>query len=246
MRIMSKQLRYVVILFSLLASFTLYADEASTRVNPAIELALNQHIEGLLNQAIEKNRWQASSPAIAITLPQGSFRLAACKAPVEITRRDNRLYPAGRLRFTLQCNDTNGWSINAKAMVDVVVPMVYVNRTLAKDTLISREDISTKQTHLASVNRDFVAHPETVIGQRALRQVRNGQRLSPERISQPYLINRGDTLIIEAVGDNFSTSMQGTALDNGYLDQQIRVRNNSSGKTIRAVVMDSGKVHTLF
>jgi flagella basal body P-ring formation protein FlgA len=217
-----------------------------TRRNPAIEQALLWHVDQLIEKSIEQNRWNARDKHIAIALPKGSHRLAPCSKPLEITRRDNRLYPAGRLRFLVQCQDKKPWSINVQAEADLVIPMVYVTRTIAKDSLIERGDLRLEDTHLATLNRDFVTQVDSVIGQRALRQIRNGQRLSPARFSQAYLVNRGDNLIIEAIGDTFSASMQGTALDNGYINQQIRVRNSSSGKTIRAVVVESGKVQTLF
>ncbi|MGF1698134.1 flagellar basal body P-ring formation chaperone FlgA [Vibrio lamellibrachiae] len=239
--------QWSVVFVSLVTAFSVHAkDTISTRDNPEIQRVLNQHIEQLLSQVIVQNRWQASSKSVTITLPKGSHRLTSCSQPLEITRRDNRLYPAGRLRFNVQCQGSKDWSVNAQATVDLVVPMIYVSRTVAKDTLLVSDDLFTKPTNLATINRDFISHPNTVIGQRALRQVRSGQLLSPERVSHPYIINKGDSLMIEAVGDNFSTSMLGTALDSGYLQQQIRVRNNSSGKTIRAVVIESGKVHTLF
>ncbi|MCK6263361.1 flagellar basal body P-ring formation chaperone FlgA [Vibrio sp. ZSDE26] len=244
---MRNNIQWRWVLIALLGPFSLQAEDGiSTRDNPAIERALTQHIKGLVAQSIQQNQWRASGQKIAITLPQGSHRLASCKKPLAITRRDNRLYPAGRLRFNVQCSDNTPWSVNAQANVDLVVPMVYVTRTIAKDSLLTAEDVTTKPTSLASINRDFISQPNSIIGQRALRQVRNGQLLSPERVSHPFVINKGDSVIIEAVGDSFSASMLGLALDNGYLDQQIRVKNNSSGKTIRAVVLESGKVHTLF
>lgn len=244
---MDNKTRWCWALIALLGAFSLQAEDGvSTRDNPMVEQALNKHISVLLAQTIKQNRWQASDQQIAITLPQGSHRLALCTKPLEITRRDNRLYPAGRLRFHVQCSDSTPWSVNAQANVDLVVPMVYVTRTIAKDSLLTAEDLMTKPTNLATINRDFISRPNSVLGQRALRQVRNGQLLSPERVSHPFIITKGDSVMIEAVGDRFSTSMLGTALDNGYLNQQIRVRNISSGKSIRAVVVESGKVHTLF
>lgn len=217
-----------------------------TRSNPSIERAVIKHIDHLLEASIRHNGWKAQNKTITVTLPKGSHRLAPCTTPMKITRRDKRLYPAGRLRFSVQCHDSTPWSINVQAAADVMVPMAYATRTLAKEALIQPDDIELKLTHLASVNRDFIALPEQVIGQRVLRQTRKGQRLSPVRVSSAYLIVKGDSLIIEAVGDAFSASMSGTAIESGFLDEQIRVRNNSSGKTIRAVIIDSGKVQTLF
>lgn len=70
--------------------------------------------------------------------------------------------------------------------------------------------------------------------------------IAPERVSAPYVIHRGEQVVMIAQGTNFSTSTAGVALESGYERQQIRVRNTSSGNVINAIVIEPGKVQSIF
>ncbi|MGL6260604.1 flagellar basal body P-ring formation chaperone FlgA [Vibrio sp. WXL210] len=219
--------------------------KVDTTENAAIARAINSDIQQALTEADQTYGWRLSEPKIEISLPPGSHRLA-CGAPLVLERRDKRLHPAGRLRYRVTCPEPGSWSIQAQAQADALVNVTYAQRTIAKDALVQRDDLELRREPLASHNRDFVARPEQMVGLRAQRQIRQGQVITRARISEPFVIARGEQVVIHAGSDRFSASMAGTALENGYLDQQIRVRNSSSGRVIQAVVMESGKVRSLF
>ncbi len=56
------------------------------------------------------------------------------------------------------------------------------------------------------------------------------------------LINKGESIIIEAKKGALVVRTQGLALENGYQGQQIRVLNERSQKEIRARVVRRGVV----
>ncbi|MGL6315301.1 flagellar basal body P-ring formation chaperone FlgA [Vibrio sp. WXL103] len=219
--------------------------KVDTTENAAIAQAINSDIQQALAEADQTYGWRLSEPKIEISLPPGSHRLT-CSAPLVLERRDKRLHPAGRLRYRVTCPEQGSWSIQAQAQADALVNVTYAQRTIAKDALVQRDDLELRRELLASHNRDFVARPEQMVGLRAQRQIRQGQVITRARISEPFVIARGEQVMIHAGSDRFSATMAGTALENGYLDQQIRVRNSSSGRVIQAVVMESGKVRSLF
>ncbi|MFI3276982.1 flagellar basal body P-ring formation chaperone FlgA [Vibrio sp.] len=213
--------------------------------NNGISQVIKGDIQRQLHKQKKAHNWILSELKISTILPSGSHRLN-CSKPLEIVRRDKRIYPAGRLRYRISCPEPSGWSIHAQADSRVKVPVVYAKNTIAKDAIVRKEDLETRLIDLANLNREFVSTSSRIINQRAQRQIRQGQPIAPERISEPFIIQRGEQVIMLAIGDKFSTSTSGVALENGYQDQQIRVRNTSSGKTIQAVVVEQGRVQTLF
>ncbi|WP_047045954.1 flagellar basal body P-ring formation chaperone FlgA [Vibrio mexicanus] len=222
------------------------SNDKDKQENQAISQSLRVHVETLLKQTAQAYGWQLSNPSVQVTLPSGSHRLT-CSQEADIHRRDNRLYPTGRLRFTLSCPDEAApWSIQAQAYVDGELAAVYAAQTIAKDAVIQADDLRLGTISLSTLNRGVVTDPKRIIHQRAQRQIRQGQLVAPERVSEPFIVQRGDKVIMEAKGEDFAASMAGIALENGFLNQQIRVRNNSSGKVIKAVVVEHGKVQTLF
>ena len=212
-----------------------------------IEQQINVLIRQQISAASQQYHWpSAVAPAINVRLPSGSHRLSRCEAPASIERIDRRKYPAGRLRFSAQCHAPKAWKITVQADVSMQLPVSFASRTLTKGHVLEHQDIITKQLDIASLNREFIAAPSGYIGLRVRRQIRDGQLISPAQLSPAYLVVRGDKVIIEASREQFSASMLGEALEGGYLEQQIQVRNISSGKVIKAIVTGAGQVTTLF
>ena len=63
-------------------------------------------------------------------------------------------------------------------------------------------------------------------------------------LDSPQLIAKDDTVMITSQSSIMSVSTLGTALQNGKKGRQIRVKNNRSGKIIKAYVTGIGKVST--
>ncbi|CAM4276359.1 flagellar basal body P-ring formation chaperone FlgA [Vibrio agarivorans] len=228
-----------------LVATSVASEGADSRLNDVISAAIESDITRQIEVSQQNNGWQLEQPEISTTLPSGSHRLA-CSQPLEVERRDKRRFPAGNLRYRVTCSEVSGWSIQAQAHFDAQVQVAYAKHTIAKDSLISVEDIEMRTMPLSRLSRDFVALPSRLINQRAQRQIRQGRMISPERVSAPYIIQRGEQVVMMASGDGFSTSTAGVALESGYDNQQIRVRNVRSGNIINAIIIEPGKVQTLF
>ncbi|WEM42992.1 flagellar basal body P-ring formation chaperone FlgA [Photobacterium sp. DA100] len=220
--------------------------KAPTPAEAQITRQVSEAIEKAVSGAAKQHRWPPATPEITLRLPGGSHRLAECLSGLDIERVDRRRYPAGRLRFVVSCPQPDAWQLAVQADVSVTVPVAVAAHTVSKDTVLNAEDITLKATDIATINREFFASPEGYLGQRALRQIRRGQQLSPSHLSPAYLVSAGDKVIIQASNGEFSATTPGIALEGGYAEQQIRVRNTSSGKVIRAAIAKPGLVTTLF
>ncbi|MDB4837971.1 flagellar basal body P-ring formation chaperone FlgA, partial [Marinomonas sp.] len=58
----------------------------------------------------------------------------------------------------------------------------------------------------------------------------------------PRLVKKGDSVLITANGGSIVVKMNGIALEHGKKGQQIRVKNTSSGRIVRAKVVTSSEV----
>ncbi|MGF1702748.1 flagellar basal body P-ring formation chaperone FlgA [Photobacterium makurazakiensis] len=205
------------------------------------------NIKRQISTTAQQQQWPAvENTTISIRLPSGSHRLNHCTSPLTIERLDRRRYPAGRLRFSASCEQPDTWKVTVQADVSVILPVAFASQTLTKDHILTQQDITMKSIDIASLNREFIASPSNYLGLRVLRQIRDKRLIPLSQLSPAYLISRGDKVIIQANREEFSASMSGIALEGGYHQQQIRVRNSSSGKIIQAIVAESGQVITLF
>lgn len=223
--------------------------ELKTTHIPANDQITNQvsdEITEEVKRATKQHQWPATEPEVSLHIPSGSHRLTECRSALDIKRIDRRRYPAGRLRFEVSCAVPTSWQVTVQADVSFTIPVAIAARTVRKDEVLSASDITLKPTDIARINREFLSSPQDYVGLRALRQIRRSQQLSPSHLSPAYMVAAGDKVIIQTNNEHFSASMSGTALEGGYAEQQIRVKNTSSGKVIKATIAKPGLVTTLF
>ena len=84
--------------------------------------------------------------------------------------------------------------------------------------------------------------PAQVVGKKLTRQLNANQVIAPSHLEAAEVIRRGDQVVINAVGANFSVRMPGEALTDGAPGEQINIRNLRSQRVIRARVVGPGQV----
>ncbi len=235
-----------------------------SEVEEAIHSALTTHIEHevetfFLHQGITSinrtaiNTTSSNSAShntvsqkitILPTLPTGSHRLALCTEQLEITRRDRRFYPGGRLRYEVVCDD--GWKVTVPVQVNYTVPIAVATKNLQRDHVITTEDFTMTEQSVSTLHRPYLHYAPQLTDRRLERQVRQGQKIAADRLMPDYVVRRGENVVITAIVDGFEASMPGIAQQSGYLGENIVVRNTTSGKRITAEISANGEVKTRF
>jgi flagella basal body P-ring formation protein FlgA len=166
----------------------------------------------------------------------------SCKGPVDVETLDMR-QPA-RMRFVARCPDGAGWRhefvVRARisALVAVSATAVQPNRALtASDVTLERRDISQISDPIGMV--------EDAIGQSSRRSLRAGEVLRTSQLSAPVVVKRGDAVMMVARHDGIEVSMSGEALDAGARGAVVRVKNHTSGQTVRMRVLGAGAVQPI-
>ncbi|WP_068760288.1 flagellar basal body P-ring formation chaperone FlgA, partial [Oleiphilus sp. HI0128] len=81
-----------------------------------------------------------------------------------------------------------------------------------------------------------------VEGMVARRSIRPGSTIQPGHLTPPKLVKRGDNVVIVASNSAISVRMNGTAMTDGALGQQIPVQNLQSKRVVKARVSEPGLV----
>ena len=79
----------------------------------------------------------------------------------------------------------------------------------------------------------------------AMRTIRAGQLLRSSDVRLMSMINKGDTVVLNVGAGPLNISTTMIALENGKLDQQIKLLNTESNETVRAVVSGPGEARGL-
>lgn len=178
----------------------------------------------------------------------GATPPAPCAQPLTVEPADTRYL--SRMRFSVACpasanaaNVANAagwrrdWIVRAEvsALVVVAAADVPANRPLAEAELAMER---RKLTELA----DALPAPDAAVGQASTRPLRSGQPVLARFLAQPMLVRRGESVTIVARNAGIEVQVAGEAVEPGRRGEVIKVRNASTGKVIRARVVDSGVV----
>ncbi len=211
---------------------------SSFNVFAVINTTLYQKIEHQILSDISKI-YPDANVNIAFNLPNTQKKHSKCKS--FFLPAIKKISPGGRITLRLRCDKPN-WStyilIKASIFYPVATALVHIN----KGQKLSTKNISFITTNITKKNRGYFTSPEQVFGQEAKRVIQKSETITPYLLTPPTLIHKGDSIIIQAGSGDLRISTLGTALQNGKRGRQIRVRNNRSGKIIRAYVSTAGKV----
>lgn len=168
-------------------------------------------------------------------------RMAACGQPIQVSFKTQ---PDARTHVTLQaaCEGNRPWRMFLGATVRIKARAYVAKMPLTRGTRITRSMLKTRQVTLNRAHGSIFDSTQGLVGMQLIRAIGAGTVMTSNLLRTPNLINRGDRVIIRAKVASIAVKTQGTALSDGHKGEQIRVRNDRSKRTIRAVVIGHGKV----
>lgn len=169
------------------------------------------------------------------------LKLMPCPEPLEPFTANDSINP-GRNSIGIRCNAANKWSIYLSAVIKIYQPVLVLTRPLQRGETITGQDLSVQRKDVSALRGDFVVQTEQIEHKQALRPIPAGAILSLRNFAEPKLIKRGDKIIISFAQSGFTIRMNGLAMMDGAKGQQIRIKNQSSGRIISATVMEPGLV----
>ncbi len=123
-------------------------------------------------------------------------------------------------------------------MREVVVTIAPV----LKGERVDVNNLTLEMQDLSRLRKGYYESKEQLQGMYAKRALQGGVVLTPQLLFVPNLIDKGDQVSIQIQRGELRVQMEGVAIEDGYRDGKIRVRNNSSGKIVEGIVVAPGRV----
>ncbi len=169
------------------------------------------------------------------------LRLARCSKALETQfppggRRD------GNTAVQVQCEAPVSWSIYVPVTVERYAEVLVANRNLRRQHTILPGDLRTKRIQTSRHAGSYFEDKGELVGLQTRRNIRPGQILGQQHVTQREVVSRGQRVTILAENGSVAIRMQGEALENGVLGDRIRVKNSSSGRIVEGEVLESGHV----
>ncbi|WP_421866790.1 flagellar basal body P-ring formation chaperone FlgA [Motiliproteus sp.] len=215
--------------------FGLLSIAAQAQTEP-LQQQLYRHIEQQLQPQLD------NSVQLRINLKPGSrnLKLQRCGNPVQFDAK--RPLSSGAFTIKASCDYPRRWSRYLHGQIELSRQVLVSVRPLAKGSRLSADDLRLAWRDQSKLLGGYFDQLHEVIGYELKRSLNADQPINSTLLRPPVLIKRGDSVSIQAGRGGVSVQMTGTAIEDGRKGQQIRIRNNRSGREIRARVIDSGLV----
>lgn len=167
--------------------------------------------------------------------------LASCEQPlaVEFTGDPWRsTHPS----LQVACEGKRPWRMFVTASVSINGPALVAARPLARGERITADMVTTESVVVNASRRGVLGNADDVQGMEIRRPINAGSVITPDLLSAPDAVERGDHVIIFAKSGAFSVTSRGKALANASVGEQVLVENLRSARTVRANVIAPGRV----
>jgi flagella basal body P-ring formation protein FlgA len=201
----------------------------------------HESIYGLVNDHIAQHINTEAEYEVELLPLDNLLQLPACTESLETFTTADAIKP-GRNSIGVRCNADKKWSIFVAAVIKVYQRILVLTQAVQRDEIITRGHLSFEKRDVSRLNENFVTQPEQIENKQALRHMPAGAVLNVKNFVEPKLIKRGDKVIISATQPSFDIRMNGQAMMDGIKGQLIRVKNQNSGRIIRATVIEPGRV----
>jgi flagella basal body P-ring formation protein FlgA len=171
-------------------------------------------------------------PRLAARTCSNALELSFNRKPIE----------QSNVTILAKCSDHKPWKLYIRVEFDIYGRIITASETISRGTLITESMLNEQDQIINKGRHTGFSSTEKVTGMIAKRTIRNSMVISANQLKAPSLIKRGDSVIITAANSAISVSMNGTALMDGKLGQQISIRNTASKRIIKGRVTDKGHV----
>lgn len=189
--------------------------------------------------------WDQYEHQIEAWLPRSAADLEPCRGVLTASPSRTDAPYWGRVPYTLSCSDPV-WRLRGRAEVAVWLKVWTARHDIARNRPLERTDMVLKRTAIDRLHGGFTTRQDELLGFRTQRRIRAGQPIPPGLLAAQVLVRKGDNVVIRANAAGMLATMSGTALADGALHQEVKVRNHSSDKVISAWVVERGVVETRF
>ena len=201
--------------------------------------ALRQQIASFLESYYQDT--DIARTQIQVNSLDSRLRLTNCSRPLTMDLNDPELR-GGNISVHTRCKAPRPWAIYVPARVSVYRPLPVASRSLTRGHRITQADVVMEVRDTGELRQGLITQAETAIGQELRRPLAAGEAFRTGILVEPLAVTRGDHVRLQAGTGAIAVITRGTALDNGRLGEQIRVRNNQSARVIKALITGPGEV----
>lgn len=172
------------------------------------------------------------------------LRLPACPQRLQVSM------PAGtritsRIGVEVRCPVASGWRIRIPVRVRLYRSVLVTTRPLQRGDGIRPGDVHTEERDVTRLGYGYIEQIGQLSGRTLARPVEPGSVLTPGDLASRIAVRSGDQVQLIANLGGVQVRASGVALGSGDVGARLLARNESSGRTVTAVVKSPGVLAVL-
>ena len=163
------------------------------------------------------------------------LQLAYCQKPLQLNDRSLG-ETVGRMTISVSCPQPK-WRVFIPVVVDGKKNVIISTQGILKRAVITSEDVKQVLLPYKKVPRGSMVDLSKVIGMRTKKAIGPGNIIKIRSLQPPYLVFKNQNVNIVTRSHGIEVKTHGIALKNGVIEEQIPVKNSSSNKIIKGIVI---------
>lgn len=213
---------------------TRFAQSVITRASRIVESA---EIEEAL---VAELKAQGMSDERNISLTSRSLSVAVATDLTPAYRIENTIIDPVSQRVSAYLVVATGSAEDLRYRIDAtsftVTEIPVLTRRMRRGETIDERDVVWEKVRSDTVGRNTVLTRDSVVGMAARRFLAEGKPINIDDLEPPVVVAKGDLVTIYFETRNLRLTAKARAMDDGAVDQTIRLVNITSKKTIEGVV----------
>ncbi|MGM0570645.1 flagellar basal body P-ring formation chaperone FlgA [Marinobacter sp.] len=142
----------------------------------------------------------------------------------------------------VSCQGERPWRMYLSVALDIYGDALVAARPLSRGDRVTEAMVATDRVVVNAIRRGAITDTDNLLGLEMKRPVNAGTPFTPDLVTAPDAVARGDHVMITARNGSFAVKTRGKALANARVGEQVLVENLSSARKIRARVTGPGQV----
>lgn len=230
---------FTLLLFIALFLPQIHAVAERQNVSDAIEQQAADYIRDNLNVK------QRPGDELEIQVHPVDSRLNLPRCGSAITFASRMPLEPGRFSLKASCRSPQRWSLYLNGNIKLYRQVLASRQSIPRSSPLNPGSLQRVRVDVSGLQSGYFTEADQLQGYEAAQSIRQGTMITPRMLDARRLVQKGDKVIISAGEEGIvEVRMEGEALEDGRLHEQIRVRNIRSGRVIKARVEASGRVAT--
>jgi flagella basal body P-ring formation protein FlgA len=188
--------------------------------------------------SVLKREFSDLGDTLEIVVQPARQGMATCKAPTAFLR-NRQISRSGRLFVGIKCHGQRERTFYLQATLKVTGTYLIAAEAISAGTLIREDMLGAKAGDITSLLGVAAISVDEAVGRVAKRNFDAGSLIKKHHLEEQLLVERGQPVSLDIIGDGFKISSQGEALQGGNLGDMIEVRT-AGRKTLAGRISGRG------